>query len=52
MLGALAQFLPGAVDHMSPNGVLEETASDSEDDAPRSGQSGSLEDQIGLKDMK
>ena len=52
LLGALAQFLPGAVDRMSPTGVLDESASSSDGGATDRAPGGSLEDQIGLKDMK
>jgi uncharacterized protein YidB (DUF937 family) len=45
LLAMLTQHLPGAVDRMSPNGALEEPASDDE-------ATGSLADQAGLSDIK
>jgi uncharacterized protein YidB (DUF937 family) len=47
----LAQLLPGAVDHMSPNGKLQEPDADA-DSEPSPGASGSLEDQAGLKNIR
>jgi uncharacterized protein YidB (DUF937 family) len=45
LLGMLTQHLPGAVDRMSPKGVMEEPASDDEP-------TGSLAEQAGLDDIK
>ncbi len=45
LLNALAQKLPETVDHMSPNGSLEESSDTTEE------QGGSLADQAGLNDV-
>jgi uncharacterized protein YidB (DUF937 family) len=46
LIKAMAQFLPGTVDRMSPNGALEEAKPQGDED------SGSLADQAGLNDIK
>jgi uncharacterized protein YidB (DUF937 family) len=45
LIKMLAQGLPGAIDHMSPNGTLQE------DPASHSAAGGSLADQAGLQDV-
>jgi uncharacterized protein YidB (DUF937 family) len=45
LMAILTQHLPGAVDRMSPNGVLEEQGADDQ-------ASGSLADQAGLNDIR
>src|SRR5262245_20570173 len=45
LIKAMAQFLPGTVDRMSPNGVLDE-------EPQVAGDSGSLAEQAGLNDIK
>lgn len=45
LLDALAQKLPETIDHMSPNGSLEESGDTAEE------RGGSLADQAGLKDI-
>jgi uncharacterized protein YidB (DUF937 family) len=49
LLKGFAQRLPETVDHMSPDGTLEESAADSETSDQ---QGGSLADQAGLNDIR
>src|SRR5438477_7949348 len=49
LLAMLAQHLPGTIDKMSPNGALDENASETQEDGAQGG--GSLGDQAGLGDV-
>jgi uncharacterized protein YidB (DUF937 family) len=49
LMKVLAQMLPGAVDHMSPHGALQEPTSD---DGSEEGDTRSLAEQAGLSDIK
>jgi uncharacterized protein YidB (DUF937 family) len=51
LLAVLSQHLPQAVDRMSPNGALDESAADAAQDSQDEAPGGSLADQAGLGDV-